>query len=291
MSKTFLRGASRLEPGSGGSYKWSVAFFTSILDFKKTFLSRLRDKRSQPRYNVGATFPLKATLILTGDNRPAKKGSTSAASGLSWGGRVGNISCNGLSVHLPPAALTSRGEETTVHLTIEKHEVEIACVIAHFRVFSTHSVCGVKLNFDDYNVQKAYHQLVEAVRVGTSFAPSQPPKASGAQVSQQWRSVNRAYLTEWRNATTHKIERFELAVGEHRLAGQTSPRGVNITPRSAGSRAPVPVSTATEVRDFIRWVAANLPKQVPADLRDLIGSLTGADQPAQGAWAPPPLAR
>lgn len=283
---------SRLEPGPGGAYTWSVAFFSSILDFKKTFLTRLRDKRSQPRFNVGATFPLKATLILTGDNRPAKKGSAaSAGSGLSWGGRVGNISCNGLSVHLPPAALTTRGEETTVRLTIEKHEVEIACVIAHFRVFSTHSVCGVKLNFDDYNVQKAYHQLVEAVRVGTSFAPSQPAKASGAQISQQWRSVNRATLTEWRNATTHKIERFELAVGEHRLAGQTSPRGVNITPRSTGSRAPVPVSTATEVRDFIRWVAANLPKQVPADLRDLIGSLTGADQPAQGAWAPPPLAR
>jgi hypothetical protein len=283
---------SRLEPRPAGSYTWNVAFFSSILDFKKTFLTRLRDKRSQPRYNVGAAFPLKATLILTGDSRPAKKGSTSSpASGLSWGGRVGNISSNGLSVHLPPAALTTRGEATTVLLTVEKHEIEIACVVAHFRVFSTHSVCGVQLKFDDYNVQKAYHQLVEAVRVGTSFAPAQPAKASGAQVSQQWRSVNRATLAEWRNATTHKIERFELAVGEHRLTGQTSPRGVNITPRSAGSRAPIPVSTATEVRDFIRWVAANLPKQVPADLRDTIGNLTGADQPAQGTWARPPLLR
>ncbi len=269
-----------------------MALFSRILDFKKGFLSRLRDKRAQPRFTVGATFPLKASLLLTGDVRPAKKGeSKPRPAGLSWSGRIGNLSSNGLSVLLPPAAHTVRGEETIVRLTIEGHELEIACVVAHFRVFSTHSVCGVKLNFDDYAVQKGFHQLVEAVRIGTSFEVARPAKQSGEQISQQWRSVNRGTLTEWRSADTRKVQRFELAVGEHRLSGQASPRHINITPRSTASRAPIPVSTAVEVRDFMRWVAANLPKGVPADLRDLIGNLTAADQPAQGSWAPPPAAR
>jgi hypothetical protein len=70
-----------------------------------------------------------------------------------------------------------------------------------------------------------------------------------------------------------------------------TPRGVTITPRSSASRAPIPTSTAVEIRDFMRWVSANFPKGVPADLRDLVGNLTAADQPAQGSWAPPPLAR
>ncbi len=269
-----------------------MALFTRILDFKKAFLSRLRDKRSSPRYNVGAAFPLKASLLLTGDVRPAKKGAAPARSaGLSWSGRIGNISTNGLNVLLPPAAHTARGEETTVRLTIEGHEIEIPCVIAHFRVLSTHSVCGVKLNFTDYAVQKDFHQLLEAVRVGTSFEVARPPQPSGHLISQQWRSLNRSLLTEWRQVDTRKIQKFELAVGEHRFSGQTSPRGVSITPRSTASRAPIPSSTAVEVRDFMRWVAGNFPKGVPADLRDMVGNLTAADQPAQGSWAPPPMAR
>lgn len=273
-------------------YSGSVALFSSILDFKKAFLSRLREKRSNPRFNVGATFPLKATLQLCGEARPTRKGDAETKpAGLSWSGKIGNISANGLSVLLPPAAQTVRGEETVIRLMIDKHELEVPCVIAHYRVFGAYSVCGVKLNFSDYNVQKGYHQLLEAVRIGTSFEPSRPSKLASGLLTQQWRSVNRATLTESRNPDTRKIERFELAVGEHRLAGQFSPRAISITPRSTASRAPIPASTAVEVRDFIRWVSANLPKAVPADLRDVIGNLTAPSQPAQGTWAPPPIAR
>jgi len=267
-----------------------VALFTRILNFKQAFLSRLRDKRANPRFNVGASFPLKATLLLSGDNSPAKKG-PAAGAGLSWSGRVGNMSSNGLSVMLPPAALTVRGEETTLRLAIDEHEIEISCLVAHFRVYSSYSVCGVKLNFDDFKVQKAYHQIVEAVRVGTSFEPAPTSRSSGALLRQQWRSVGRASLNEWRNATTRKIERFELTIGDHRLAGHVSPPAVVIAARSTASKAPVPAAVATEVRDFFRWVSANLPKSVPADLRDVIGRLTASEQLANGGWSAPPKLR
>jgi hypothetical protein len=263
-----------------------VALFTRILDFKQAFLSRLRDKRSSPRFNVGAAFPLKATLILSGDSAPPKKGAAASA-GLSWGGRVGNISSNGLSVILPPAALTSRGEETSVRLAVDEHEIEISCLVAHFRVYNSYSVCGVKLKFDDFKLQKAFHQIVEAVRVGTAFEPAPAARNTGGLLRQQWRSVNRAVLTEWRNATTRKIERFELTIGEHRLAGQVSPPGILVEARSSNTKAPVSAAVAGEVRDFFRWVSNNLPKVVPADLRDLVGRLAGAEQLSHSGWAAP----
>jgi hypothetical protein len=263
-----------------------VAFFTRILNFKQAFLARLRDKRTQPRFMVGSAFPLKATIILSGDNAGAKK--ASSGSGLSWSGRAGNISVSGLSIMLPPAALTARGEETSLRLTVDDHEIDLSCTVAHFRVFATHSVCGVKLNFDDFNVHKSYHQIVEAVRVGTSFEPAQTGQSSGTLLRQQWRSVNRSTLSEWRDATTHKIERFELSVGDHRLSGHVSPPSVQIVPRATGSKAPVPAETAIEVRDYFRWIGANLPKTVPADLRDLMSRLTSSDQLINSGWAAPP---
>lgn len=266
-----------------------MAFFNRILDFKQAFLARLRERRAHPRYLAGAAFPLRATLVLSGETGPAKKGRS--ADGLSWSGRVGNVSCAGLNVLLPPAALTARGETTSVRLTIDTHELEIPCTVAYFRVYHSHAACGVKLTFDDYEVQKAYSQIVEAVRVGTSFEPAAAAQAAGAQIRQQWRSTGRALLSEWRNATTRKVERFELVIGDHRLAGQVSPPILSITPRSAAAGTTVPDEVAAEVRDFFRWVSANLPKTVPADLRDVLSRLISSNQVAERSWSAPPLVR
>lgn len=263
----------------------AVAFFTRILDFKRAFLAKLRDKRAHPRYPVGAAFPLKASLLLAGHDRPGKKDS---ASGLSWSGPLGNISSNGLSVFLAPAAQTTRGEETFVRLTLGTQTIEIPCTVAHFRVYGSYSICGVKLNFSDFKIQKAYHQIVEAVSVGASFEPAESkPRATASQVSQQWRSVNRSSLSEWRNATTRKVERFELVVGEHRLIGHSTPPTLEVTARGTNVKTPVAAAVAAEVRTFFHWVTTNLPKNVPADLRDFMGRLTQAGV-ARDGWAPPP---
>lgn len=263
-----------------------VAFFTRILDFKRAFLAKLRDKRAHPRYPVGAAFPLKASLLLAGNDRPGKKDS---ASGLSWSGPLGNISSNGLSVFLAPAAQTSRDEETTLRLTLGSQMIEIPCTVAHFKVFGSYSVCGVKLNFTDFKVQKSYHQIVEAVSVGASFERADTaPRTMASQVGQQWRSVNRATLSEWRNATTRKVERFELVVGEHKLIGLATPPSLEVTGRGSNAKTPVAAAVAAEVRTFFHWVTTNLPKNVPADLRDLMGRLTQSGV-ARDGWAPPPV--
>jgi len=260
-----------------------VAFFTRILDFKKTFLSKLRDKRSNVRFPVGTAFPLKASLLLAGDGSAGKK---SATSGLSWSGPLGNISANGLSIFLSPAAQTVRGEVTTVHLNLGEQKIEIPCVVAHFRIYGSYAVCGLELKFKDFNVQKSYHQIVEAVSVGSSFASTAKTTKSESEVSQQWRSLKRSMLTEWRHPATRKVERFELAIGDHRLTCTSTPPTLKVAWRTTDAKDPVPHAVAKEVRDYFYWVTANMPKCVPADLRDLIVRLTQAST-VKEAWAAP----
>jgi hypothetical protein len=133
-----------------------VLLFKRILDFKKAALARLRDKRKGIRHPVGQGFPLKGTVSLRGG----------ASAACDWAGSPANLSATGVSLLLPPAAITARGEQTTLRLTIDQYTLQLPCVVAHFRVLSTHAVCGLTLDFPDFTVQKAYCQLLEAVRIG-----------------------------------------------------------------------------------------------------------------------------
>lgn len=264
-----------------------VPIFTRILDFKRDFLARLRNKRSHPRHRVGAGFPLKASLNLVGDESFNAKRTPLRGTGLNWSGRVGDISANGLNLILPPATATARGEPSVLKLTLENYVLEIPCTVAHFRVYSSHSLCGVRLAFADFKTQKAYLQLVEAVSMGASFAPAGPGRTQPGFVRRSWRSANKALLTDWRDAGSRALDHFELTLGEHSVQGQSSRPGLEVHPRGDNAKSVSP-AVEGEVRQLFRWVVGNLPKNVPADLREFmtrIGSNPPSASPA--AWGAP----
>jgi hypothetical protein len=263
-----------------------VPIFTRILDFKRDLLARLRNKRSHPRHRVGANFPLKAVITLSGDDSPVPPGGR--ARGCDWSGRVGDISNNGLNVMLPLAASAARGEATTLRLTLENHVLEIPATVAHFRVYNTHALCGLRLAFADYKTQKAYHQLVEAVSLGASFAPAGPGRASPGFVRRSWRSKNKALLIDWREADSRALDHFELTLGDHSVQGRRNRLGLEVQHRAETGKAVAPVVEG-EVRQLFRWVVGNLPKSVPADLREFmtrIASSPPAPPPPRTAAAP-----
>ena len=269
-----------------------MPIFTRLLDFRRDFLARLRDKRSHPRHPVGAEFPLKAALSLVGSEQPGPDRTPVRGRGLSWSGQVENISANGLSIFLSPAAATVRGEPTLLQLTLEDQEVVIPCTVAHFRVHGRHALCGVRLEFDDFKVQKSYHQLVEAVRIGASFAPAGPGRTQPGFALRSWRSAGRTLLTEWREPASRALARFELILGEHAVHGRSFPPGLEVQPRTGGANT-VPPDLADEVLRLYRWVVGNLPKNVPADLREFM-SRVGRNPPPppdRGAWQAPVTAR
>ncbi len=265
--------------------------FARILDFNRDFLSRLRNKRSKPRHRVGAGFPLKASLNLSGDEALVRKGKAVRGGGRDWAGRVGDISNHGLNIVLPPAATTARGEPTTLLLTLENHELVIPCTVAHFRVYDTHALCGLRLQFDDFKTEKAYQQLVEAVSMGASFAPAGPGRSQPGFVHRCWRSANKSVLTDWREANTRALDHFELTFGEHLVQGQNSRPGLEVLSRSKTAKS-VPPAVEGEVRQLFRWVVGNLPKNVPADLREFMTRVaSNPPTTAAATWRAPVTAR
>jgi len=262
--------------------------FTRILDMKRDFVARLRNKRSHPRHRVGADFPLKAMLNLCGDESLVRKGRAVRGQGRDWGGRVGDISRGGLNITLPPAATTMRGEPSILRLTLENHELVIPCAVAHFRVYNSYALCGVRLEFDDLKTEKAYQQLVEAVSMGASFAPAGPGRTQPGFVRRSWRSANKALLSDWRVKDSRSIDRFELTLGEHSVQGKRTQSDLEVHLRTDSTKSVSP-AVEGEVRQLFRWVVGNLPKNVPADLREFMTRVASTPPtPGFATKAPPP---
>jgi hypothetical protein len=235
-----------------------VAFFTRILNIKRTLLIQLRNKRTQDRYRVGADFPLLATVKLGG------------AAGRDWSGRVQELSAFGLSVRLPPDAAASSNEATTARYDLEGRKLSIPCTVAHFRAYPTHALCGLRLEFADFPQQRAWHQIVAAVGLGASFTPFKgrgAPRPSLGLYGRQWRSLKPARLTEWRETGSRKLDHFELLLEDYRIGACVAE--ADLTIRTASGKAVMP-GVETEVRQLVLWVVANLPATVPADLKEFM---------------------
>lgn len=268
-----------------------MLLFKRILNFKRAFLAKLRDKRKTKRYPVGQKFPLKATVNLTGQT-----GGSTPGAGYDWGGRIVNISNNGAGLQLLRAATTVRGEQTELKLSLDDHHLSIPCMVAHYRAFSGYSLCGLELQFPDFKVQKAYLQLVEAIRLGASFTAPKT-KATGSNraglVAERFHADNKTLLTGWRVAKTGELDGFELEVGDHLLKGGATVPPLVVFKQGRPAKPEGSAEIAGEVRRLFRWIVPNLPKAVPADLRALMehvaNSPSGSHAPNAGirASAPP----
>jgi hypothetical protein len=263
-----------------------MPFFKRILDFKQAALARLRNKRKAERYPVGGDFPLKGTLGLRGQ----------ASASCDWAGSPANLSANGASLLLPPAAITTRGEKTSLRLAIDQFALQVPCVVTHFRVLSTHAVCGLALEFPDFTARKAYTQVLEAVRIGGSFAPAKNSALARCPAGlslEQYRADSNARLSVWRQAATRKIDSFELMLGDHCLRGEADGPTLEVKGRQDGE-GNVATDVTGEVRQLARWVILNMNKEVPADVRAFLRAVINETRtPAERKIAksfPPPTA-
>jgi len=258
-----------------------VLFFKQLLSFKRG--AKLADQRGSRRHAVGLGFPLKGTVSLVGRDM-AGKATTGRESGVLWSGRPANLSEKGVSLQLPTAALTARGEETELVLTLEAHRLVIPCKVAHFRIYNTHALCGLTLRFDTPEVETAYRQLLETVGLGASFTGTKsllggrnPPGV----LREQYQADNRFLLTAWRDAASRELTGFEMLLGDFCVRGEAAGREMEIYSRQKqdGSLAKTALTAPSltlstgvhgEVRQLYRWLVLNLPKAVPSDLRALL---------------------
>lgn len=271
----------RLESRENHSTIAAVLFFRKLLTLGLG--SRLSNKRRTPRHVVGEGFPLKGTVTLLGTDQIGVARSA-PGSGCRWSGRPLNLSLGGLSMHLPPAAIAAPGEETFLTLTVEGRQLEIPCIVAHFRSTSRSSFCGLSLQLTNPALKAAYHQLLEAVAIGASFTPVRKlrgiPAPTGL-VGEQYQSGKKYVLTAWRRAGRRELACFEMLLGDYCVRGAPGARDLEIFSRQSENRAGKVAHSApslsqsagkhAEVRQLYRWVAHNLPKSLPTDLRKLLG--------------------
>lgn len=268
-----------------------VALFKHILDFKRAALARLKDKRKAKRYYVGPGFPLKASILLPdldGTERKVKP-RISAESARSWGGSLYNMSGEGISLQLPPAAVARRGLETVLELTLDNHQLKLTCTVAHFRVQAGTAHCGLGVDFDDLNQRKAYLQLLEAVALGSTLAPAPGAGALHDRPglrTERYKADRPALLTAWRDEKTNELKGFELVLGDHCIRGEAGRPALEIfsnkaegaktawsAPGFAFSQRGVENG---ELRQLFRWVALNTSRTVPTDLREMMRFLAHA---------------
>ncbi len=255
-----------------------MLLFKRLFSFKQGALGWLLDKRKATRYPIGAGFPLKATVNLTGSTAPASVGR-----GCDWAGQLADFSSVGARLQLPPAAVAVRGEPTVLRLTLEGHAMQVPCKVAHFRTYHSHSFCGLTLQFEDKAGQKAYLQLFETVVTGSSFAPCTPTgyvRNPPGLIREQYKSHNGARLSAWRDAKSRKLASFEFVMGDHGVKGRAGVPVLEIYTRQKTDK-PLKVTLSApelsllpgaheEIRRFFKWMVPNLAKVVPADLRALM---------------------
>ncbi|MFZ5497329.1 MAG: PilZ domain-containing protein [Verrucomicrobiota bacterium] len=261
-----------------------MLLFKRIFDFSRTALARLRDKRHAKRYPVAPGFPLKATVSLLGTDDSAASAAR-VDRGLAWSGAVADLSGSGLRLRLPPAAATARGERTVLTLAFEGFALRIPCIVAHYREQPTEALCGLSLRFDDERHRKAYLQLLEAVAIGAGFVADKPARAKAGPVTQRYRSEGRAVLTVSRAGAGAPVGAIELVIGDHCVRSAGEGFGLEVlTAREPRSAVPQSVQRQEILRLF-RIVAANLPKTMPADLRERMRALAHPSMPAPGRAA------
>ena len=250
----------------------SVLLFKRILDFPRSTLARLRNKRRAERYTVAPGFPLKAVVNLLGKDQPAG-GQAPRGSGLDWGGVVLDLSGTGLRLGLPPAAATFRGEQSVLTLTLDEFQLRLPCTVAHFRVQSAGSLCGLSLEFENDTQRKGYQQLLEAVVMGAGFVAAKAPKAPAGLQAERYRSEGQAVLTVWRGAAEGRVHCFELAVGGMAVRSDPTRSTLEVFSVEQDNATVVTGPKTQEVLRLFRIVAANLPKTLPADLRQSMQTL------------------
>ncbi|AOS43705.1 hypothetical protein Verru16b_00758 [Lacunisphaera limnophila] len=243
-----------------------MLLFSRILDFSRSAFSGKHEQRRSARYPVAPGFPLKATVNLLGTAQAAISKEAPGA-GMSWGGAVADLSANGVSLRLPSASVTTRGERTLLVLALDDFALRIPCTVAHFRTLTAGTWCGLSLQFENDTQRQGYFQLLEAVVIGAGFAPASAPRARAGLQGERYRSESKAILTVWRDQAESRLHSLELTLGELTVRSESGPPKLTVHATGQVDAPPVTGPRHEEMIRFFRIVATNLSKKLPADLR------------------------
>jgi hypothetical protein len=246
-----------------------MLLFKKILDFKKP-VGGNSDKRGTKRYLVGAKFAIKAKLSL-----PARDGDGGLLTGqrarsTDWGGQLVDLSSNGASIRLHPAAAASPGDVCQLKLELENLLFEIDARIAYFRAGAQHVSCGLTLAFPDSYARRAFLQLMEPVVIGSTLEPvSRVKQDIPGLLKEQYRGESDSELNVWRDSSGKSAKLFELLFHDYAIRGNTEMPGLKVDRRD-GTNTAMGAGHKDEIRRLFQFVTQNLNKSVPSEVRKFL---------------------
>ncbi len=243
-----------------------MQFFKRILKAPEPEVKGIarEERRSAQRLVINPEFPLKTTLSFTdGDDTRQRR---------DWKGRLINCSAVGARIQLGPAALAVRGDYCDLKLSLEGFKLVLPCHITNIRVERDGIHFGLKHDIDNAVTQNAYRQLLEIVALGATLKPkfkNPKPDESGFLV-EQYASNWQSRLTVWRDKSDKEMTAFEFLLKDClvRAAREQGLQYLNGT--DAATARPATEVKAAEIHRLFRWVTANLPASVPADVREFL---------------------
>lgn len=229
------------------------------------------ERRSKQRFALGPKFPLKAVLNLAQrDDSGAPM--THSRHGWNWKGRLLDCSEQGARMQFNAAFNAASGDAGSLHLELEGFELFLPCHISNIKEEGSGIVFGLKHDLTDPATDNAYRQLLEIVALGATLKPcakNSKPDESG-YLMEQYASDWQSRLTVWRDKSDKEMTAFEFLLKDClvRAAREQEPEYLDGI-EAAGSRPAAP-NKAAEIHRLFRWVAANLPSAVAADVREFL---------------------
>jgi hypothetical protein len=242
--------------------------FSRILDFEENQIKEVERRREQ-RYVPGKPFPLQATIEVDGEPRSA---------------RIMDLSPGGAGLQVAGPTYT-RGSLAKLHLMIEQHWMEFACTIAHVRTLPSGCRLGLTAGFASFAEKKAYLQLLQPIAVGCMLRLV--PNEEVRQVDPGMHKVVYSgrpgtELAVWQRGDANgPLHSFHWQMDDYLVQGAVGTAELQIFSRKylvaqSGIRTGVPTfrklpgAMRDEIRQLFRWTMMNLPKEVPAEIRNLM---------------------
>lgn len=244
--------------------------FKKIFNFtQKEVEAGAKERREDTRYPVGYEFPVKAVVALPGHD---DIGNPIPGTERDWGALIVNFSRKGANLRVANAAEGKRGEDCILKLTLGKLQLEVPARIAHFKVSADYAACGLTLQFPDFDVQKAYLQLLEPVIIGASLAridPKNVPQNDAGLVLEKYGGEDGSLLCIWRKeAAPTEFEGFEYRMHGYHVRAHARAKSVEVySPEGAPDTAR---GGAVEVRQLFSWAVSNLSADVPGDVKQFL---------------------
>jgi len=222
--------------------------------------------------NRGSALPDKALLSYVGRDDTGAPMSDSRH-GWNWKGKLIDCSDFGARMQLGTGGLRAVvGEACDLRIRVQDFEINVPCHVTNIREQDDGMIFGLKHDIEDAATLRDYRQFVEVVALASTLKlkkKTTQPDESGYS-TEHYGSSRPSSLTVWRHPANAAVAAFEFILKDSMVRAVSS-RGLEFFTGDDKGSHPATAMRSLEIQRLFQWVVANLPREIPEDVRDFLG--------------------